>query len=97
MRALLVAALVVAGCDGGGILSSVAGDGCGDVGAALCDRAAACGIVAPARVDVCVDEYRDACEAELELAGDQVDACVAALPGFDCDELAAGASPPECE
>lgn len=91
-RAVLVVALVVAGCGGGGRR-----DVCEDVGAALCDRAAACGLVEPERVEVCIEEYAAACgDAELELGDDQVDACVAALPDFDCDELAAGASPPEC-
>jgi len=88
--ALLLVALAACGGDD-------AGDACDELGAALCARSSECGIVEPSRVEWCVDEYRRACADRPELGDDQVVACAAALPDFDCDELAAGEQPPECE
>ena len=91
-RAVLVVALVVAGGCGG------SRDVCDELGVAFCDRAAACGLVDPAAVDACVADFRRQCDERPPAPGDdQVDACVDALAGFDCDELAAGEVPPECQ
>lgn len=89
--ALLVISLWLTGCGNDDT------DACAELGAATCDRAAECGLLAPDRVEWCVDEYRRDCAAGPVPGDDQVDACVEALAAFDCDELAAGGSPPECE
>lgn len=71
-------------------------DTCEEVGAALCARSSECELLDPSRVEWCVGEYRRGC-ADRPPDDDQADACVEALADFDCDELAAGASPAECD
>lgn len=89
-RPLLVLLALLAAC------GDDAGDACDELGVAVCARSSECGLLDPSRVDWCVGEFERAC-AEAPPGDDQVVACAAALPAFDCDELAAGELPPECE